>query len=109
MNRGLSERFLNAMRAKMESGRNNGRHGWDSNWEDCYFDVLLEDLLEGLLDEVEELKEALEGRADDCTKVYLEAADVANFAMMIADVALGLERSYDESKAKAQTSESGGG
>jgi len=42
-------------------------------------------LLMKLLDEVEELTEALEAKPVDANAVVMEAADVANFAYMIAD------------------------
>lgn len=56
-------------------------------WEDESSDYLLERLKE----EVDELEKALaqtnEGRPE---KVFKEATDIANFAMMIADVIYGL-------------------
>ena len=85
--RGLSEEFLAAMREKMDSGRRKGRVGWDRHWIDCVFngDPIGSEgaLMTGLRREVRELEEAL--RHGTPTQILEEAADVANFAMMVAD------------------------
>lgn len=59
-------------------------------------DASVEWLLDRLRDEMDELKEALETRIKWGTRpniawVCREAADVANYAMMISDVCGGLE------------------
>ena len=84
--RGLDKRFLDEMRRKLEIGR---QHyvGWDQHWLDCSFHRNPTgprgSLMSHLQDEVTELILALhEGDKD---KVKEEAADVANFAMMVAD------------------------
>ena len=84
--RGLSNRFLEAMRKKLKHGRNRGYIGWDQHWERCVFPAsptLF--LLARLHNEMDELVIAVhEGNSDTILK---EAADVANFAMFIADIA----------------------
>lgn len=68
--------FSALMRHKMENNRHRGR------WKDCN----LEDALKGIERELDELREAIDrgGVAD----ILLEAADVANFALIAAFVAM---------------------
>lgn len=85
--RDLDKRFLNAMREKMQEGRKKGKVGWDQQWQDCNWSTHPEGplglLMECLRHEVTELTIALhDGTHEDILK---EAADVANFAMMVAD------------------------
>lgn len=54
------------------------RNDHKGGWEDC----AMSDLFERLKAEVKELEEAINGESD--VNVMFEAADVANFAMMIA-------------------------
>ena len=70
-----------AERMEAELCANDYKGGWE--------DMLLADLLTRLREEVEELAEAVKMRAATA-HVISEAADVANFAMMIADVNGGL-------------------
>lgn len=66
-------------RMVLELRRNARKGGWE--------DDTIKDLSRRMYEEAAELMEAIEkGRAEDIVK---EAADVANFAMMIADVAAG--------------------
>lgn len=102
--RGLSKAFLAAMKERLDHGRKKGYVGWDQYWEDCIFpiDPMGENgfLMQRLREEVEELAKAVrrvisteKGSAKD---VLLEAADVANFAMMVADIEGALERGWFE-------------
>ena len=72
------EAFARAMERKLRD--NDHKPHW-SECEQLY-------LRARLLEEVKELWHALENEAPE--NVLLEAADVANFAMMLADVAGGL-------------------
>ena len=85
--RGLSKPFLEAMRQGLEHGRQKGHTGWDKHW-DCYVYRSLSgvdgELMSRLYKEVAELVIAVhEGNPET---IKLEAADVANFAMFIADI-----------------------
>lgn len=75
-------RFAHLMEGKLAANRHKGdREGWINDEPEA--------LLKRLLEETDELRSALaEGRTKD---IPGEAADVANFAMMIADHADGLE------------------
>jgi NTP pyrophosphatase (non-canonical NTP hydrolase) len=74
--------FARRMEAKLEANRHKGnREGW---LKDSPFD-----LFRRLRDEADELGEALRCRSES-EVIANEAADVANFAMMIADVVGGL-------------------
>lgn len=76
-------RFAHEMEGKLAKNRHKGdREGWRKD------DALA--LLKRLEDEVRELRDAVELR-DTSERITGEAADVANFAMMIADVCGGLE------------------
>ena len=85
--RGLSKDFLAAMREKMEYGRRWGYEGWDSHWQGRFGHASLRGatgkLMKRLQKEVIEL--ALAIYSGNKEEIRLEAADVANFAMMIAD------------------------
>ena len=67
--------FAARMSAKLRQNEHKG------SWDNCNYDYLLNRLRQ----ETEELAEAIAGGT--ATDVIDEAADVANFAMMIADVA----------------------
>ena len=69
------DRFVNVMRAKLAKPENIAK----PHWRQCD----LQFLVQRLEDEVQEMKEAI----DEGSKksIRLECADVANFAMMIAD------------------------
>lgn len=103
--RGLSNVFLSAMREKLEQGRRMGYTGWDESWNCQHMERL--DGIDGLLvtrlqQEMAELIVAI--YALDRERILLEAADVANFAMMIADFYVGenLER-LDVTASRQQT------
>jgi hypothetical protein len=69
----------------METKLSENRHkGDESGWRSCS----VESLLKRLDDEVRELKTKARSRSGQIhsKEVWREAADVANFAMMIADV-----------------------
>lgn len=68
--------FYDAMRLKLHIHRNKGK------WEG----INLETLLKLLVDEVEELRETI--KDGNQIALILEAADVANYAMIIANVAM---------------------
>jgi NTP pyrophosphatase (non-canonical NTP hydrolase) len=91
--RGLSRRFLKAMRQKLQHGRRQGYRGWDQHWENCTFHTPPTGykgfLMTRLREEVAELTVAVEkGNLD---AVRSEAADVANLAMFVADIEGALE------------------
>ena len=80
--------FAEAMERKLAANDHKG------GWEDCSIDYLIKRLRQ----ETSELlkvagdREARTLTNEEAEKVLNEAADVANFAMMIADVCDGLER-----------------
>jgi len=81
--RGISRMFLQAMRDKLDEGRAKGRTEWDrGKWT-----VSAEWLLERLRDEVAELADAL--RSGHPIEIRHEAADVALFAMFLAEYCSG--------------------
>lgn len=85
--RGLDRNFLAAMREGLERGRRKGYVGWDQRWKNCTFPArpggFLGLLHRRLQDEMSELTVALERGI--ASEIFREAADVANFAMMLAD------------------------
>lgn len=88
MSRDLSPDFLNAMRAKLDHGRAIGYVGWDQHWNDCTFPSNpggpMGLFMQRLQQETIELALAIqEGNPE---RIMLEAADVANFAMFVADL-----------------------
>ena len=96
MSRPVSKDFIAAMEEKLEWGRNHGRTGWDSHWKKVTIDSFsIWSLMGKLHEEVPELYgeiQASEGlsygdRGPDLLALRKEAADVANVAMMIADMA----------------------
>ncbi len=100
MPRSVSADFILAMEEKLEHGRKMGRTGWDSKWENISVDSFtlhnLRNKLEEEFWELEELifeildyhDEATEESIKEATEeLRHEAADVANVAMMIADMA----------------------
>lgn len=92
--RGVSKRFLQEMRKKLEHGRNRGRTGWDEHWN-CKFSMTPQGthglMMIGLRAEMAELEIAINKAQESLNPETLaairsEAADVANFAMMVADI-----------------------
>jgi len=86
MVRGLNRDFLNAMREKLEHGRRRNRDGWDNHWQESSIEHIQGHkgfLFHRLLEEVIELADAV--KYSNSEEIRSEAADVANFAMMIAD------------------------
>ena len=83
--RGLSLKFLSAMRKGLDRGRMHGYKGWDEHWENVCFPCPSDMFLKMRLhQEMDELIIALNER--DPEKILNEAADVANFAMFLADI-----------------------
>lgn len=85
--RGLDRRFLDAMREKLSHGRERGYVGWDEHWKCRFASPPMGPnglLFTRLREEVTELSTALHG--EDKELIRKEAADVANFAMFIADI-----------------------
>ncbi len=79
--RGLSIRFLFAMWGGLKRGRRKGRRDWEYRWKPSR---LTDTYLFGRLkQETVELHSAL--LADDNPEIKRLCANVANFAMMIAD------------------------
>jgi NTP pyrophosphatase (non-canonical NTP hydrolase) len=104
MKRLVSKDFIAAMEEKLEWGRNQGRTGWDSKWKKISVDSFtIHNLRNKLEEEVWELEDLIFALLDyeetgsaadvDLADVRLEAADVANVAMMIADMAGALNES----------------
>ena len=96
MTRSVSADFILAMEEKLQHGREQGRTGWDSKWKNISVDSFtLHNLRNKLEEEFWELEELIfelldyeeQGRIVDLADVRLEAADVANVAMMVADMA----------------------
>ena len=93
--RGLDQQFLAEMRRKLACGRRKGRVGWDKHWDcsiwyvdECtplWFVHRIQDELCELIVEIEKGNPA---------RILEECADIANFAMMCADVAK-LETSHE--------------
>jgi len=86
--RGLDKRFLAKMRDKLDHGRRRGYVGWDENWECSWHNQhcgggIHGELFQRLRGEVDELCEAL--IKEDSKSILSECADIANFAMFIAD------------------------
>lgn len=84
MSRGLDKKFLDGMRHKLDSGRLKGREDWDR----YAWTVPPSSLQQGLLSEVAELFEAVGAYQENSSlrnHIIEECADVANFAMFIAD------------------------
>jgi len=73
-------RFINAMLYKLEINSGKGR------WQD----INSQESLERLMEEAIELREALQ--TDNTVSILLEAADVANFALIIASKELDGEK-----------------
>ena len=73
--------FADAMEAQLRA--NDHKPGWKNDWS--------KDLLKRLREETDELEKTLE-EPDYTGNILKEAADVANFAMMIADVCGGLNK-----------------
>ncbi len=85
--RGLSQKFLAAMRLKLAHGRAHEYTGWDSRWN-CHTFISLTGvrggLMQKLFEEMAELIIAVDSGKSEA--IIMEAADVANMAMMIADI-----------------------
>lgn len=96
MARGLSKDFLNAMREKLEHGRWRGYEGWDQRWAGYSMEPHCGTngfLMRRLFDEYVELVLAVASGNPDV--IRSEAADVANFAMMVADIHGALDSPKD--------------
>lgn len=81
--------FIEYMEAKLQEGRGKGKKAWDEEWANSTTSTFK--LFGYLLGEVQELQEALTDKNSTPDDIAKEAADVANFAMMIADRAGGLK------------------
>ena len=82
--RGLNKRFLDAMRVKLVEGEHHDI-GWEEHWPDpLRLRGRSGELMNRLREEVEELDLAV--WQGDAEAILCEAADVANFAMFIADI-----------------------
>lgn len=90
--RGLSKAFLDKMRQKLKKGREKGRTDYDEDWPRLRTDAHRYKRFKGvdgflmcrLQEEVLELAIAIDRHNSD--DVMEEAADVANLAMLIADL-----------------------
>lgn len=74
-------RFMDAMKYKLDLHKGKGR------WED----MTVSQAMDHLMAETQELKEAIQG--GNLVEVMLEAADVANFAMILSTIMI--ERGHD--------------
>lgn len=97
--RPVDKNFIKLMEVKLQHGRKCGYVGWDQHWKDCLFEISNIKGPTGLLinrlqEEVTELVVALASGSHK--QIALEAADVANFAMFIADIVGGLDEEYDD-------------
>lgn len=92
--RGIDKRFTDAMRSKLDSGRYKGRVGWDRHWKNTFFPSppcgVKGILFSSLQDEIIELAFALKGNKKK--DILEECADIANYAMMIADIHGALDK-----------------
>jgi hypothetical protein len=85
--RPVDPRFVEAMEAGLEHGRSQGRVGWDTSWvgEELDYGLLFQSLMDKFDEEYHEFLDTLiMGQEPDV--VRREAADVANVAMMLADL-----------------------
>jgi len=73
------------MRKGLDNGRSRGYVGWDTYWKKAAFPCdPISWLKTRLYQEIDELTVAIyEGEQE---RILIEAADIANFAMMIADL-----------------------
>lgn len=92
MNRPVSPDFIQAMEEKLEHGRNKNRWEWETQQLELSGPNALIDRLNEEVSELEDACERLNGDFNSSEsfikaiqKVRQEAADVANFAMFIAD------------------------
>jgi NTP pyrophosphatase (non-canonical NTP hydrolase) len=81
--------FVDAMKVKLAASRHKGREWREKD---------LPRLFELLLSEIEELREAIAG--GNTIEIMLESADVGNYAMFIADLAV---RSITEKRSNGTT------
>ena len=91
--RDIDVRFLDAMEERLGLGRQKSMVGWDQHWKDCYFEYdpdgprgMFVDLLQR---NVRDLIVYLQSNRR--TKIRETCADIANFAMFIADIHETLE------------------
>jgi NTP pyrophosphatase (non-canonical NTP hydrolase) len=100
----VSPDFISAMEEKLQWGREQGRTGWDTNWADVSIDdfnvtslmyKLGEEVGELAQEVAEYLKNPTEVSYENIERLRLEAADVANVAMMIADMVGALDETPD--------------
>lgn len=102
--RPVSKDFVAAMEEGLQHGREMGRTWWDSFWKDRDSGLAIPDMAYDLFDllqeEVEEFGDVISPwGALNLQEVRKEAADIANFAMMIADLAGALgERERNDAR-----------
>ena len=100
--RGVDKQFLEAMRDKLDEGRRKGYVGYDQYWGNCIFPEpplgASGCFMKRLQQEVNELVVAI--IKGDTKAIRHEAADVANFAMFIADIhgSLSLKEEQDHAR-----------
>jgi len=105
--RDLDKRFLKAMIKKLAKGRDDGKVGWDDGWDNCSWPTCEGGggnngaLMTYLRDEVVELTLALERGKKP--KILSECADIANFAMMVADYHEALDAKVEEAEEDDET------
>lgn len=83
--RPVEKKFIEAMEEGLEHGRKMGRTGWDTHWKETKFESAKAGLLDKLDEEYQELVEAVED-GESFQTILKEAGDVANIAMMLADI-----------------------
>jgi len=98
MSRGLDQKFISAMHDRMMQGDRKGRTGWDAHWKDEMFNYPPKGPLGAFMVDVyrstSKLMLALKDEDDD--EILDRCADVANYAMMVADYHGCLQEEEDE-------------
>ena len=90
--RHVDKKFIAEMERKLESGRSRGYVGWDRHWNNCSFLISPQGVRELLFKKLqaEQTELLLAVASGDPKRILEEAADVANMAMMVADIHGGL-------------------
>ena len=94
--RGVDKSFIRLMETALKDARENkGKTWWELHWkvDDLSLIDIAEDIFEAFVRDVDKLLASIgdDWTEIDATFVAEEAADVANFAMMLADLAKKLE------------------
>lgn len=85
--RGLSKTFLDEMRRRLDHGRDKGYTNWDRHWDSNFQINPTELMFSELTSKLFELYTAI--GQDNFDHINEKTADIANFAMFIADLNKG--------------------